>query len=268
MFCPECGAKNKDGASFCGSCGFRVGGNQETGSNNRESSAGIAGEMQQGLDHGAAVQRTTSKKSQTNLLVVAIIASLVVAAAAGAGVYLGFIRGGDSGVSAASKKADSANDDSGRQSGETNNSPAGTSTVGTESSGDFAAFLDAQVARNSQLEQLIVSTANEINRVAPSGITSAMLNSVTDLETQFSDIKTQVSMQRPPASFSKSNADFLKLVEYNITRSHSLYEGSVAWRSNNSNYLAYFDTGRVAKESYYALLPVFQQEYANAKTGI
>lgn len=133
----------------------------------------------------------------------------------------------------------------------------------------YVSQMDSLLAQNTSQEQQIVSTADQVNSVGPN-IDDSLMNSISNLESSFRNLETQVNNFSPPPVFAQSQADFLKLIDYNITRCDSMYRGSDAWRNNpddDSYYKSIFMEGQQAKESYQALYPNFQSEYAAAKSS-
>jgi hypothetical protein len=146
-----------------------------------------------------------------------------------------------------------------------------TSTQATRTAADsmtrqYISTKDGLIAQNDNLEQQIVAYADEINRVAPYGITDSLLSSIDALQMQFLSINNQASSLQTPAAFTNVRSDFMQLTSYNMDRCSALYSGASAWRSG-MYYQSYFDDGAAAKQNYQALYPIFQREYQQAKAA-
>jgi hypothetical protein len=213
--------------------------------------------IQQTQDQEIPVQKSGS--GQTRMLMIG--GAFILLAAVGGGSLA--LKGGFGGKSAGPVPT-STNQ---RDIGEPSDPAPGTPTSPVESPDTYTASMDPLIAENASLEQQIVSLAAEVNRVAPAGITGSMLASASDLQKNFENLNLQVSALKPPSAFLKAHNDFATLVQYNVSRSSALYSGTDAWKNNNPDYAAIFDKGRIAKESYLSLYPVFQNEYAQAKRG-
>lgn len=303
MFCPECGNINNELAAYCGSCGAELK-SVETGGNQRRNGFSPPAYSNEQIDISnkvctscgtensagwkfckscgaqlAAVKRTivlplslgsaedsriTSppkpySKNFTNRIwfiggmVVAIIALVT-------GYYLIFINH-DTNVNPKPVSPTVTN---------SNTSTHSQTSTHQEDDGpsEFITEFEPLVKENAELETQIIELADEINKVAPKGITSAMISKASDLERQLNKVKADAEDIYPiPPGFSSSYTDFSKLIDYNITRSDALYRGAIAWSKNQSNYEDIFEEGHRAKDAYMTLLPIFDREYDMAKTG-
>lgn len=248
--CPSCGYKNKPGAAFCGSCGVNL------------------------LELPASDTNTrpvpTGRNQRLFIIITAAAIFVAIAGAAAVGAYLYLSKGNDSSPAINALEANSNSSSSGIVP--TTNSilsshAADTSLTGNSTQAQsYVSSVDALIAKNTQLEEQIVSTANQINSVGPN-IDNSIINSTSDLENEFKALESNVNRLSPPNSFSQTQSDFIKLINYNVTRSDSLYRGAVAWRShpNDSSFNGIFMEGQQAKESYQNLYPIFMSEYQNAK---
>ncbi|MHB1325511.1 MAG: zinc ribbon domain-containing protein [Thermoleophilia bacterium] len=251
MFCPNCGSAYKTGASFCGDCGKNI-----------PIVTGPAGPVQPGK---------TGKYSNKYPFIAAGLLCLAIAVIASS--YF-FIFRDDGSVMAQNTQQMNSSSNTPTHTSTTTSSQSSNTSITTSTStptnfrnDNFASSFDSLVSENKTLEMQIVSTATEINRVAPTGITNSMLTSISDLKDSFLSIKKDASTLNPTASYAQSRTDFLKLVDFNITRSDALYRGSVAWKNNNPSYLNIFLEGQQAKDAYNQLLPVFNKEYSDSADG-
>ena len=237
VLCPNCGNEVKQGSDFCGDCGKPFASQPAA----------------------ASAQPETGTSNQRRLIIAAAAAIfLAVAAIAGGGTYYFLHKGG----SQSSDKMPVAQ----VSDVETNTTSTAQTTTQSQTT-DYITSLDPLISQNTFLEQQIVDSATEINRVAPAGITDSMLSSVMSLEDQLRSVKGQAVKLTPPTKYSQSQSDFLRLVDFNITRADALYRGAAAWRNNDPAYINVFQQGRDAKDAYYQVLPVFENEYKNAKVG-
>lgn len=129
--------------------------------------------------------------------------------------------------------------------------------------------VDSLLLENDSLEQQIISAANEINSVAPYGITDSLLLSISNLESSVQTIRSQLNSLSPPEGFSTAHSEFDWLLYYNIIRCNALYRGAYAWAYYNyePQYSEIFSEGQQARASYDELYPVFADNYAAAKAG-
>jgi len=149
----------------------------------------------------------------------------------------------------------------------TKTSTTRTQTTRTQTNGTAQTYIntmDRLIAENDRLETQIVTMADQINRVAPGGITDQMLSDIDQLGILFLGINTEADGLDTPAAFGTSTRDFKQLTSYNMDRCNALYGGALAWRSGQP-YSGYFSEGQTAKDSYYSLYPFFIQEFEAAK---
>lgn len=204
------------------------------------------------------------------------IAGIILAAGAGAG--LAYFTGKDDQSSSKATKTDPKTDKDEKDSTSTRTSKTRTSktntattrTSRTSASSETQAYVSAMdelIAENAQLEQQIGVMADEINRVAPSGISDSLLSEIDTLSINFLAINNDAQDLTVPAAFGQAQQDFLQLTSYNMDRCNALYAGATFWRAGQP-YQSSFEEGRVAKDAYQALYPIFEDEYAAAQAPL
>lgn len=297
-FCPECGHQVYDpGVKHCGLCGARLPegaapaapDEKLTGDLSPRQTVVITGSIPnpgmtsepyppvphpQPLTGAPYGQPATPEKKPFpwKIFLPVVSACFLLAAITGAALAFSGVFSGDESstpIEAAAPQepsgASSAWSGSGSGSGSAGGSGSGSGSDAQSRS--YVASMNSHIAENQRLEQQIVSTADEINRVGPHGIDYYLLESISDLEDDLGKLRGDVNILYPPGGFPRANSDFLQLIDYNITRANSLYRGASAWRSGYSDYRSEFLVGQRAKEAYYQLYPQFEQEYANARSG-
>lgn len=202
-------------------------------------------------------------------------AAIILAASAGAGVAY-FTKGDDKTSSKSTSTSTKTDSDKGRStrtrtSKADKTSPTGTTrtsrTTTDSSTRAYETAMDQLIMENYQLEQQIGVLADEINRVAPGGINDALLSEIDTLGIEFLGINADAQELDAPTAFRQAQQDFLQLTSYNMDRCNALYAGAIFWQSGQP-YQSYFEEGRQAKESYWALYPVFEDEYAAAQAPL
>jgi hypothetical protein len=143
-----------------------------------------------------------------------------------------------------------------------------TDTTGGTSTASYVSSMDSFIASNSTKEQQIRSLATTINQTGPN-ISSSTISQVSSLKNDFSTMKSQVNSLSTPTGFSQAEAEFVSLLDYNITRCDAMYNGATAWKSSGSKNAdsSLFMPGQTAKEAYDKLYPTFQSDWASAKSG-
>lgn len=194
---------------------------------------------------------------------VGIAGVLLVAGLIGTAIYLTFLRGDSGGTSSAGSGSKTAT--------VTETVVIEEEIIIEEPVGDsrtraYITTMDDLIAQNAAFEKEIAIYADQINKVAPAGITDRMLTDIDTLTTKFLTINNEVKKLDTPAAFGTSTRDFRALTSYNMDRCNALYSGANAWR-NGQAYNGYFEQGRVAKESYQSLYPFFESEYNAAKAA-
>lgn len=207
---------------------------------------------------------------------IALIALTGIILAAGGGSALAYFTGNDSATSSkAIKQASSTSDDDKTtktkttKTARTSKTDANdtTWTTNTASSSDTQAYItamDALIAQNAGLQPQIGVLADELNSVAPGGIDETLLYNIDQLGMNFLAINSDTQDLNVPTAFSQSQRDFLQLTSYNIDRCDALYAGATFWRAGQP-YESSFEDGRIAKDAYASLYPLFEAEYNAAK---
>ncbi len=242
IFCPGCGQYNDISASFCGGCGYDLA---------SSAAAGIKAE---------AVAKGRSSNSWLKFMIPVVGVLLVVAIGAGATVAFMTRSQPQPEVNAPPQT------DTRVVTVQSGNPPAPAVDPRTQ---QYISTIDQLVSQNINIQQEIVSMAADINSVAPYGITDSMISSIYGMENRLMSIQANANSLVPPAGFASAQADFSQLISYNLTRCQALYRGAQAWRMYNyaPQYNAIIDEGRIAKESYQSLYPVFENEYNSAKAN-
>ncbi len=204
-----------------------------------------------------------------------IIGLACVVLAIGAGAALAFVTGSDNKTSSTASTATTTSTSSTRTSTKSNTTTGRTTTSTTQTTSTSAssktkayiAAMDKLVAQNAELEKQIGVAADQINKVAPAGITDAMLADIDRLGIKFLAINTEAQDLEVPTAFSQAHKDFLQLTSYNMTRCDAIFGGALSW-TYNQPYQEQFAEGQAAKVSYQALYPKFEDEYGAAKSPL
>lgn len=286
-YCPNCGSElPHPGGRFCAACGAEVASVElEEASSTRSDVSStadtikmqsVAEETGNNLPPGPPPPTPPSPNPPNGSFPwkwVLPIAAACVLLAAGAGVALASFTDLRKQTTTTSTRATTSTSTTSTTSTKSNTTTttktAKTQTTSTKTDSKaeiYITTMDRLIAENDRLETRIIAAADEINRVAPGGITDKMLSDIDALGMEFLGINHEADDLDTPSAFGTSTRDFKALTSYNMDRCNALYSGASAWRYGQS-YTGSFAEGQSAKDSYYSLYPFFIQEYDEAKAA-